>query len=90
MSVEEETVVYEHKEFKKYSMGGHFVDMPPDWEFVPSGDPGLTRRLKSTASDYWDVKRKFGRDHPAVKSPKPPVGCLHSSRTAEKKRRIRF
>ena len=26
----EETVVYEHKEFKKYSMGGHFVDMPPD------------------------------------------------------------
>ena len=57
----EETVVYEHKEFKKYSMGGHFVDMPPDWEFVPSGDPGLTRRLKLTAPDYWVVKRKFGR-----------------------------
>lgn len=28
---------------------------------MPSGDPGLTRRLKSTASDYWVVKRKIGR-----------------------------
>ena len=57
----EETIVYEHKEFRKYSKDGHFVDMPDGWEFVPSGDPGLTRRLKSTAPDYWVVKRKFGR-----------------------------
>ncbi len=57
----EETIVYEHKEFKKYSLDGHFVDMPSDWEFVPSGDPGLTRRLKAIAPDYWVVKRKFGR-----------------------------
>ena len=31
------------------------------WEFTPSGDPALTRRLKAAATDYWVVKRKLGR-----------------------------
>lgn len=57
----EETIVYELKGVQKYSLDGHFVDMPEGWEFVPSGDPGLTRRLKASAPDYWVVKRKFGR-----------------------------
>lgn len=56
-----ETVVYELKGVAKYSKDGHFVDMPDGWEFVPSGDPALTRRLKQVAADYWVVKRKFGR-----------------------------
>jgi len=57
----QETVVYEVKGVGRYSKDGHFVDMPKEWEFVPSGDPALTRRLKATASDYWLVKRKIGR-----------------------------
>jgi hypothetical protein len=35
--------------------------MPDGWEFVPSGDPALTRRLKTSASDFWIVKRRLGR-----------------------------
>ncbi len=61
MSVKEETVVYALKGVAKYSKDGHFVDMPDGWEFVPSGDPALTRRLKAAAPDYWVVKRKLGR-----------------------------
>lgn len=61
MPQKEETIVYELKGISKYSKDGHFVAMPDGWEFVPSGDPGLTRRLKTLASDYWVVKRKFGR-----------------------------
>ena len=56
----QETVVYELKGLRRYSKDGHFVDLPVDWEFVPSGDPALTRRLKATAPDYWIVKRKVG------------------------------
>lgn len=56
----EETIVFEIKGLTKYSLDGRFVDMPDGWEFVPSGDPGLTRRLKATASDYWVVKRRLG------------------------------
>ena len=56
----QETIVYELKGLHRYSKDGHFVDLPTDWEFVPSGDPALTRRLKATAPDYWIVKRKVG------------------------------
>jgi hypothetical protein len=58
---EKETVVYELKGLSRYSKDGCFVDMPEGWEFIPSGDPALTRRLKAAASDYWIVKRKIGR-----------------------------
>ena len=61
MSTKEETVVYALKGVSKYSRDGHFVDLPDGWEFVPSGDPALTRRLKAAATDYWVVKRKLGR-----------------------------
>lgn len=61
MAGKEETIVYEWDGGKKYLKDGHFLDMPAGWEFVPSGDPGLTRRLKTTAPDYWVVKRRFGR-----------------------------
>lgn len=57
---EKETVVYEQKGLNRYSKDGCFVDMPEGWEFIPSGDPALTRRLKATATDYWIVKRKVG------------------------------
>ena len=56
----QETVVYALKGVSKYSMDGRFVDMPSGWEFVPSGDPALTRRLKASAADFWVVKRKVG------------------------------
>ena len=56
-----ETVVYELKGLRRYSKDGCFVDMPEGWEFIPSGDPALTRRLKAAANDYWIVKRKIGR-----------------------------
>ena len=56
-----ETIVYAMKGTSRYSKDGQFVDLPEGWEFVPSGDPALTRRLKATASDYWVVKRKVGR-----------------------------
>ena len=61
MSCKEETVVYALKGVSKYSRDGHFVDMPDGWEFIPSGDPALTRRLKAAAPDYWVVKRRVGR-----------------------------
>ena len=56
-----ETVVYALHDMLKYSKDGHFVELPEGWEFVPSGDPALTRRLKAIATDYWVVKRKIGR-----------------------------
>lgn len=62
-SAQTETVVFAFKGIKKYSTGdGEFVDMPEGWEFVPSGDATLTRRLKAAAPDYWVVKCVFGRN----------------------------
>lgn len=58
---EEETVVFLLKRFKKFVKNGEFVEMPDNWEFVSSGDPALTRRLKANSPDYWVVKQKFGR-----------------------------
>ena len=34
-----------------------FVRKPENWCFIPSGDPGLTRRIKSSAA-YWVVVHK--------------------------------
>lgn len=36
---------------------GKVVTVPDDWIFVPSGDPGLTRRLKSS-TECWSVVHK--------------------------------
>ncbi len=59
--MKDETIVYALQGISKYSKDGRFIDMPEGWEFVASGDPALTRRLKTTASGYWVVKRKVGR-----------------------------
>ena len=40
--------------------GGHIEDVPADWELVPPGDPGLTRRVKA-AGPSWTMKEKKGR-----------------------------
>lgn len=41
--------------------GGKPVAVPAGWIFVPSGDPGLTRRLKATG-EYWvQVHRRKNR-----------------------------
>ena len=58
---EQKTIVYALQGVSKNSKDGRFVDMPEGWEFVPSGDPALTRRLKAAATDHWVVKRKVGR-----------------------------
>lgn len=59
--MKDETIVYALQGISEYLKDGRFIDLPEDWEFVPSGDPALTRRLKAAASDYWVVKRKVGR-----------------------------
>ncbi len=37
-----------------FKMDGKEVSPPPGWVFVPAGDPGLTRRLK-TSGDCWTL-----------------------------------
>ena len=62
-----ETVIYALQGGSKYTKDGRFVNVPEGWEFLPSGDPALTRRLKVAVSDYWVVKhmvrqKEFGID----------------------------
>ena len=40
--------------------GGHIEDVPDDWELLPPGDAGLTRRVKA-AGPSWTVKEMKGR-----------------------------
>ena len=39
---------------------GSVVTVPDEWELVPPGDPGLTRRIKA-AGPSWTVQEKKGR-----------------------------
>jgi hypothetical protein len=39
---------------------GRIVSPPDDWECLPPGDPGLTRRVKSLG-DHWTITEKRGR-----------------------------
>lgn len=39
---------------------GRVLTIPDGWEFVPPGDPGLTRRIKA-AGPSWTVQEKKGR-----------------------------
>ena len=50
---------------RDFLLNGKTVTVPDDWEFVPSGDPGLTRRLKSTA-ECWCVVYKRKRRIEAI------------------------
>lgn len=38
---------------------GQILHAPADWELLPPGDPGLTRRVK-TAGPTWTVREKKG------------------------------
>lgn len=40
--------------------GGRIEDVPEDWELLPPGDAGLTRRVKA-AGPSWTVKEQKGR-----------------------------
>ncbi len=40
--------------------GGRIEEVPDDWELLPPGDAGLTRRVKA-AGPSWTVKEKKGR-----------------------------
>src|SRR5690606_6521504 len=39
---------------------GQLLEIPADWELLPPGDPGLTRRVKA-AGPSWTVKEQRGR-----------------------------
>ena len=55
----EEFQVWETMRQREFKHDGEFVTVPDTWAFVPSGDPGLTRRLKASG-ECWIVvyKRK--------------------------------
>ena len=55
----DEFQVWETMRLREFKHDGEYVTVPDDWSFVPSGDPGLTRRLKA-AGECWIVvyKRK--------------------------------
>lgn len=53
----EEIKVWKSGRENVFIRDGYEVVPPENWMFVPSGDPGLTRRLKN-ASGYWLVVRK--------------------------------
>ena len=51
--------VWETMRPREFKHDGMYVTVPDNWSFVPSGDPGLTRRLKASG-ECWIVvyKRK--------------------------------
>ena len=51
--------VWETMRQREFKHDGEYVTVPDSWAFVPSGDPGLTRRLKASG-ECWIVvyKRK--------------------------------
>lgn len=49
------------REGKHFLHNGKPVQIPEDWVFVPSGDPGLTRRLKALGEYYTVVHRRKNR-----------------------------
>lgn len=46
---------------REFRHDGKFVTVPDDWTFVPSGDPGLTRRLKAAGECWIVVHRRKNR-----------------------------
>lgn len=59
MTSDGEFQVWETMRLREFKHNGEYVTVPDNWAFVPSGDPGLTRRLKATG-ECWIVvyKRK--------------------------------
>jgi len=50
----QEIQVFRTMRDNEFRCDGKFVTLPAEWVFVPSGDPGLTRRIKA-ATEYWCV-----------------------------------
>lgn len=48
----EEIQIWKTARENNFPLDGKEVSPPDGWIFIPSGDPGLTRRLKSSG-DYW-------------------------------------
>ena len=48
----EEIQIWKTARENTFLLDGKEVSPPDGWIFIPSGDPGLTRRLKSSG-DYW-------------------------------------
>ena len=46
---------------REFRHDGKFVTVPENWSFVPSGDPGLTRRLKAAGECWIVVHRRKNR-----------------------------
>lgn len=57
----EEFQVWETMRKREFKHDGEFVTVPDTWEFVPSGDPGLTRRLKASGDCWIVVYRRKNR-----------------------------
>ena len=55
--MKEDIKVWRTNRPRDFLCDGKSVTVPESWVFVPSGDPGLTRRLKSTA-ECWSVVHK--------------------------------
>ena len=62
MEKKEEITVWQEQRNGRdvYVLDGHIVAVPEGWVFVPSGDPGLTRRLKARGQ-YWKCVRRWHR-----------------------------
>lgn len=56
------------------------VPIPKGWDFLPSGDSGLTRRVKSHGK-YW-VQVRFYRNHPQSMGGWAPADVIASERQA--------
>lgn len=64
-SASEEYQVWRTNRPKDFLHDGKVVTVPDEWIFIPSGDPGLTRRLKAL-TDCWIVVHKRKRRIEAI------------------------
>lgn len=60
MQPEQQTVTPGPNAKQVRTANGQLVSPPADWELLPPGDPGLTRRVKSHGQ-FWLVQEKKGR-----------------------------
>lgn len=57
----DEFQVWETMRLREFKHDGTYVTVPDNWSFVPSGDPGLTRRLKATGECWIVVYKRRNR-----------------------------
>lgn len=65
--------------------GGRIEEVPEDWELLPPGDAGLTRRVKA-AGPSWTVKEQKGRRtfSRGVYAPTATIARIREELTAER------